>query len=455
MGFKFILHRYIFYEILPVFLVSLFVFIFAMVSTRMLSTAQWIIEHNVSIKDIIKMLIFIQPSVIFFAMPASLLISVLVCFLRLSGDNEIIAIQSSGISLYQILPPVIFISFIALVISFFMALFLVPRANGFFKDTLFEIFQRRPGLGIKEQVFCEPFEGITFYVGNFSPDDRTMKDVFVVDRRVPEITNTVFSRSGKILMFPDRRKIVILLEDGTLSSVSPDFESIRTIEFGTYRINIDLEDIIKGVSFSSRKKTLNEMSLGELKTFMNKSKKRNVKYYEAMLEYYEKFSIPIAVFFMGIIGVPLGAQLRSSGRTIGIVVGLVVFFIYYMSLAGIRSIGETGRFPPYLGVWIPVLLLAITTCYLLIKTTRGYQFRIIERVLWYIESRKIDAEAKLITTTLQEEGKDLYIGNVRVNRFHLPGCRWAKRISPENRITFYSKEDAVRNDFEPCRVCRP
>ncbi len=53
---------------------------------------------------------------------------------------------------------------------------------------------------------------------------------------------------------------------------------------------------------------------------------------------------------MGIIGAPLGAQIRAGGRLVGIVVSLMIFLVYYLLLVGARSIGETGFLSPAVGV---------------------------------------------------------------------------------------------------------
>ena len=85
-----------------------------------------------------------------------------------------------------------------------------------------------------------------------------------------------------------------------------------------------------------------------------------------MRELLEKLSIPLAVFVMGIIGVPLGAQIRGQGgRSAGIGISLVVFALYYLFLMIIRSISSTGALPPAFAVWIPDLFLIVSVVYLL------------------------------------------------------------------------------------------
>lgn len=49
--------------------------------------------------------------------------------------------------------------------------------------------------------------------------------------------------------------------------------------------------------------------------------------------------------------------------------------------------------------------------------------------------------------------KALYVGNSHTKRFHLPGCKAAKKISFKNRIAFNTMQDAFWQGYAPCRKC--
>ena len=51
--------------------------------------------------------------------------------------------------------------------------------------------------------------------------------------------------------------------------------------------------------------------------------------------------------------------------------------------------------------------------------------------------------------------KVAYVGNSRTKKFHYSDCRWAKEISPANRVTFPSREQAIKAGYVPCKVCKP
>jgi lipopolysaccharide export system permease protein len=357
------LYKYILNEIWPTFFASLFVMVFIMVASQMLSITELVITRGVGVAQVVGIVIYLLPDIVAFALPAVSLIAVLVAFLRLSADSEIIALKSCGVSLYQMLPPVVGLSFLGLLFALVMGVFVAPWGNRSFKDLIFRIAESEATVGIKERVFSEPFDNVVFYVNRYSSREKLLKDVFVIDRRDKRVTNTIVAEEGRILLHPNERIITLRFLRGTIFLVEKDLKSARTIGFKSYDLNISLKDILAGLA--SRKKKPHELSVGELLKQLEETPKGEVRYNEIMRELLEKGSMPLAVFLMGIIGVPLGARLRARGRSAGIGVSLAIFSVYYLCLAGMRSICSTGILSPAIGVWIPDFFLLISCIYLL------------------------------------------------------------------------------------------
>ena len=51
--------------------------------------------------------------------------------------------------------------------------------------------------------------------------------------------------------------------------------------------------------------------------------------------------------------------------------------------------------------------------------------------------------------------KAVYVSSKRSNKFHYPGCKWAKKIVEHNKMIFQSKQNAINFGLAPCRVCKP
>jgi hypothetical protein len=48
-----------------------------------------------------------------------------------------------------------------------------------------------------------------------------------------------------------------------------------------------------------------------------------------------------------------------------------------------------------------------------------------------------------------------YVGSKTSNKYHFPGCRWAKMILPKGVLGFKSVEQAKADGYIPCRACKP
>ncbi len=360
------LYKYILNEIWPTFFVTLFVMVFIMMASQMLPMTELIITRGVRVTQVLGIVIFLLPDLVAFALPAVTLIAVVVAFLRLSADSEIVALKSCGVSLYQMLPPVLGLSFLAFLFALVIGAFVAPWGNRSFKDLVFRIAESEANVGIKERVFSEPFDNVVFYVNRYSSREKLLKDVFVVDRREKGMTNTIVAEEARIVLHPNERIITLRFLRGTIFLVEKDLKSARTIGFKSYDLSISLKDIMAGLA--ARKKKPHELSVGELLKQLDEVPKGESRYNAIVRELVEKGSMPLAVFLMGVIGVPLGARLRARGRSAGIGLSLAVFSSYYLFLAGIRSICSSGILSPAIGVWIPVFFLLISCVYLLKRT---------------------------------------------------------------------------------------
>ena len=62
-------------------------------------------------------------------------------------------------------------------------------------------------------------------------------------------------------------------------------------------------------------------------------------------------------------------------------------------------------------------------------------------------------EPSSVTENTTAEKK--FVGSVKSNKYHLPSCEWAQKISPSNEIWFSSAEEAKAKGYVPCKVCNP
>ncbi len=68
---------------------------------------------------------------------------------------------------------------------------------------------------------------------------------------------------------------------------------------------------------------------------------------------------------------------------------------------------------------------------------------------------RTEKEADTATNPTGNSTLQTYIGNTSSKKFHLPDCTSAKNIQEDKQVVFYSRLQAVLEDYEPCGRCKP
>jgi lipopolysaccharide export system permease protein len=364
-----IVHRYILQEIsIPLFMI-LCVLTFVLLMGRILQLMDLMINKGVAVADIGKLILYLMPSFLTITIPVSLLISILIALGRLSRDNEIIVLKSSGLSLYQLLPPIVFVSLCAFIITAVTGFFLVPYGNFATKNLLFGMARQKASIGVKERVFNGDFAGLVLYAEELPSQEDFMRGVFISDNRTLKEPTTIIARRGYFVSDPDSMVVTLRLQDGSMHTVDADAGTYKKVDFTSYDINLDLSESIGGGSGEIMKDS-KEMSLTELISESRTPGLKETALKEIIIELHKKFTLPFACIVFGIIGVPLGISKHRSGKSRGFVIGLMVIMIYYVLQIGGEALGETGMLPPAAGAWISNILVGAVGIYLLITAAK-------------------------------------------------------------------------------------
>jgi lipopolysaccharide export system permease protein len=352
-----IIDRYILKEIASSFILILFVLTFVLLMGKMLQIMDLFVNKGVSFFSIVKIIVFLLPYFMLFTIPIALLISTLIAMGRLSSDNEITALKTSGISLMQMYYPVAVASFIAFIFTIIMSYFIVPQSNYATRRLLFNVVQENVNVGVKEKVFNDDFKDFLIYADKIPVHKNYMEGVIVSDKRIMGEQNTIFARKAFLVSDPESMRVKLRMENGSIHTVSSNLKSYRKIDFKSYDINLDLSMALS--NFDKSAKSAKDMTVSELLARAKKTGMKEKDIREAYIEVHKKFSIPVACILFGILGLPLGIRSHRSVKSRGFAIGLIIVCFYYILRLGGEAFAETGYIPVAIGVWTPNILFAL------------------------------------------------------------------------------------------------
>jgi len=337
--------------------------------THILQLMDLVVNRGVGLSAVTKLLLFITPSFLMITIPISLLIGILVALGRLSRDNEITVLKSSGLSLYQLLPPIVAASCAALAITSAMSFFLVPYGNLATKTLLFDLMQRRASLGIKEKVFNDDFKGLMIYANTIPAHGGYMEELFIADSRLMKNPTTITASRGYLFSDPESRAFVLRLVEGSTHTVDTESKVYKRMDFSSYDVRLDLEDPAASTAGSFHK-SKTEMSLAELYGALGDQNLPELRRREHVIEMHKRFAMPAAALVFGLLGLSLGIGQPRSGKSKGFVIGLAVIVVYYvMQLTG-DALGEMGALPLVAATWGPDCILFMAGLVLLTMKAR-------------------------------------------------------------------------------------
>ncbi|OGP92008.1 MAG: LPS export ABC transporter permease LptF [Deltaproteobacteria bacterium RBG_16_54_18] len=386
-----IIDRYILKEIMVPFGIGMGIFTFIFLVSKLFRITEMVVEKGVPVGYAIQLFLCLIPAFLVFVTPMALLLGILTALTRLSADNEIIAMKTSGIGLYRMSPPVIALSLATFLFTFFLVFFAVPWGSQNFRETLFRVAGSTAKLDVDERIFNATFGDLVIYVNKVSPGERVLEGIMIYDERDPRTNNTIIARKGFLAPDPKEQKLVLHLFDGSIHSQEAKGETYRTINFNAYQFTISLKDEMEKERKRAKVKMLEkEMSIGDLREKIKRRREQGENVRPQLVELHFKFAIPFGALIFGLVGLPLGVQRTQSGRSWGFILCAVIFLFYYVFYCIGKDLGVSGVISPPLAAWFPNILLGGLGVYLLVKTARESPLHIIswfDKLIAFLKQR--------------------------------------------------------------------
>ena len=374
---------------------------------QLLLMAQEILTKQVPFGQVALLVLYSLPSVIAMSAPFASLVGTLMTVGRLTSDNEVLVLLSSGLSYKNVFVPAITVGIVISIISFFANDVLLPAGHIQFSRLYRRILVSVPALEL-ESNSVKKFRDVVIVTGNVKGN--AIDNVLILDRtgdgerRLIMANNAELKDGGKQGLSLDLGQAFVqsskeLTRDDydyasadslqywvpqedliqAMSSVSPREMSSRDVlkEIRVKEVDLNqrindrrkkisyhaqnMEEFMRsgpgGDAWSRRSNILNSFTR-EMTSHSNIINDRPLNLH--WLEFYKKFSIPFGAFSFVFLAVALGLMAKKSGQTVGFIFGLIISVVYWALLLIGQTLGIRLGTSPFWSMWMPNLL-ALTT----------------------------------------------------------------------------------------------
>ena len=318
-----------------------------------------VIENHVAFVYLIKYVYYYTPEIIKFVFPAGILTAVLLTFSMMSKNNEIVAVQVSGISLYRLAFPAILLGFLLSLVFFYIQENIAPEANLNARKTMDIIRNRETTVEMEYNKNWVVGDNDEFYFYEH------------IDARLNKYRqfnviylNENFSLKKRLSAEFGRwdSETELVLENG----FERDFEDNAPRNF----LEFDEKKIVipEGRDFFKRKiKSYDYMNIKELKGYIRylEKNKADTARYEAQLN--NKYAFPFASLVMVLIAIPFSFTMGKKGTLYGIGFAVGLSIIFWGAFGIFSALGSTALLPPFISAFAPLFIFSGFSIYLFIN----------------------------------------------------------------------------------------
>jgi len=329
---------------------ALFMFVTIIVIINLVERLSNFLEKGATTSVIAEYYLYYIPEVVTLTMPFALLMACLFCVGKLSKYNELLAMKASGISLLRILTPIIVV---ATAISFGMIYFgevVMPAANTYRSEIKMKYIDKRKSFSNMHysNLIIQDKENRKIFIGSYNGLERTARKISMQEF---DGINVIKRMDAESMRWQDGWVLTnVWIRD---FANGEKVDSLKTMIFSDLAMNsTELGDLQKDPM---------EMNYAELEAFIEDIAINGGNPDHWLVDLYLKISFPFANLVLILFGAPLAASSsRSTGAT-GFALAIIVCLLYFLSVKGGQTFGQTGKMDPLLAAWLGNIIFGVSS----------------------------------------------------------------------------------------------
>jgi LPS export ABC transporter permease LptG len=325
------------------------------------------------------------PGVLTFSIPLATLAGIVIGYSRMGSDSEIVAMRSAGVGSWTMIWPALLIGLLLSGATTYLHLKEAPEAARDLERIALEGALAKLDSPVEPRTFST-LPRYVIYVRDGDKALGTWGRVFIFAQRNDRTDEVITARSGRIDSSGDQSELVLsdvlatkfpvanapdqeagatvvqnagaLNSDGEKSYVVERFDQLR------FSINTGRADIVQRLNRrDTNADSMDWTALREREKTGSVAQQR-----EAARILHRRLALSIAPFVFALIGAALGLRVRRGGRSVGVLISLIVVIVYYLiSLLG-ESLSRAGTLSPYVGPWLAtVFIVGLGLLFLLVQ----------------------------------------------------------------------------------------
>lgn len=282
--------------------------------TQSMRFIKFILNRGLSLETFLELTVLLLPSFMLVTLPIALYLATMFTFNKMLNDRELVVMRSSGLSDFGLAKPVIILGIAAVLICYFISLYLMPLSFRQFRNLQDDVRNNFSVGLIQEGAFNNFGSNLTIYVRQRTGDE--LRGVLVQDGRDPTKTVTMMAERGTVTNTETGPRV--LMGRGNRQERDRKTGKIATLYFDRYSFDFALGKRRKRIYLQP-----NERYLMQLLDPGNSDHERQYRD-KLIAEGHNRLIAPLYALALPLLGLltMLAGQFNKRGQVMRIVIGL-------------------------------------------------------------------------------------------------------------------------------------
>jgi len=312
-----------------------------------------LIAQGIPLMTFAKFTLYIMPIILTFTIPWAVMVGVMLVFGRLSADSEITAMRACGISILQIVSPILIVTFMLTLACLYLQVEVGPPLLGKSRELLRIVAIDQP-LALFEPGRPRQFENTIINIDDKVGDNEIRNIQIYTLGDKDTIALDISALSGKLTVDEEKQLLTIQLNNCTVID--------KKSNPATRSFHKDLD-----FSFNYGKQ-LNSLRLGEKPKFMKLTdlmariritKMMNKDTTSLEVELNQRIAFALSPIAFLLLGLPLAIRTSRRETSVGLFLSVILAGVFFLSIILCESLTNFPRLYPQYLLWLPNIIFQI------------------------------------------------------------------------------------------------
>jgi len=359
-----LIDRYLLRLMATPMMAALAVTLSALLLERVLRLFELLTGKGAPLGLVVSMALNLVPHYLGLALPAAFAVGIIGVMASLSSENEVDAMEASGLSIRRIGAGFILCGVLLAFLSVALFGYAQPYSRYAFRDVRHQLINAAWDARVEAGVFLDAGQGMTISAEDVDPTGRFLEKVFVL-QEANTSERILTAERGVLIPNPEAGIVRLRLINGVAVSIGED-EGELSATFDSVMLERSFD--IKTPEFRARGGSERELTMGELWTRMQGADNLPIEPRYAS-EFFGRLVRALALIGVPLIAVPLAVAGKRSPVWRRVVVAIALLVVFQNLTKVMQAMENSGDVPAGVGIWTLCAIYFAIGLWLFVSTT--------------------------------------------------------------------------------------